>query len=155
MRSGGGGVVGIHGATVGMPTRHVDTEGWYGRLLGAEFADHPEPQSAVVRVVDAAHTILARGSAMKGMAQTGGGRCDYTWDWFDEWYNFQDHPREKGNDNNIHVLLAVDEASYHGGKHGPDHPVAWCHEFEAPGPSTRPSATLTTRTATRHLWPRS
>ena len=116
---GGGGVVGIHCAAFGMPTRVVDTEGWYGRLIGAQFSDHPEPQMGIVRVVDPSHTIIARGRGSKAM-QAGAQRR------FDEWYNFTADPR----DNDVHVLLTVDETSYQGGKHGPHHPIAWCQEFE-------------------------
>jgi len=121
---GGGGVVGIHCAAFGMPTRDVDTEGWYGRLIGAQFSDHPEPQTGIVRVVDPGHTLVARGSGLKAMKATAD--ATYTWACFDEWYNFTADPR----DNGIHVLLAVDETSYQGGKHGSDHPIAWCQEFE-------------------------
>lgn len=46
----------------------------------------------------------------------------------DEWYNFRLHPRQQAP--NIHVLLTVDESTHTGGKHGPDHPIAWCQEFE-------------------------
>jgi len=110
-----GGIVAIHCASFGMPSSE-----WYGRLIGAAFANHPEPQAGSITVVDPDHPILARGSEENAAA-----RGD-TWAWFDEWYNFKANPR----DNEVHVLLNVDEGSYHGGTHGPDHPIAWCHEFE-------------------------
>jgi type 1 glutamine amidotransferase len=46
----GGGFVGIHSAS--------DTEyqwAWYGRLIGAYFASHPEIQPAMVRIEDPLH----------------------------------------------------------------------------------------------------
>ncbi len=122
----GGGVVGIHGATVGMPTREVDAEGWFGRLLGAEFSDHPKPQTGVVRIVEPDHSIVARRSGGQPVVENAGPKRGHSWEWFDEWYNFRAHPRE----SDVRVLLAVDEGSYEGGKHGADHPIAWCHEFE-------------------------
>jgi type 1 glutamine amidotransferase len=42
----------------------------------------------------------------------------------DEWYNFQSNPR-----SNVHVVAALDEASYTGGDMG-DHPIVWYHDYE-------------------------
>ena len=60
---------------------------------------------------------------------------EITYTCHDEWYNFRLHPRQQAP--NIHVLLTVDESTYTGGTHGPDHPIAWCQEF-ALTPKTKP-----------------
>ena len=99
----GGGYVGVHSAS--------DTEydwPWYGRLVGAYFANHPDIQPARLQVVDRTH-IAAK-------------HLPATWQRVDEWYNFRAVPR------GVHVLLRIDESSYKGGKHGAEHPVAWVHD---------------------------
>lgn len=103
----GGGFVGIHAA--------ADTEydwPWYGQLVGAYFASHPEVQSAAVRVADPldASTLM----------------LPDPWPRTDEWYNFRTNPRLAG----VHVLLTLDEATYAGGEMGADHPIAWYHAFD-------------------------
>ena len=103
----GGGFVGIHSAS--------DTEydwSWYGRLVGAYFASHPEgTPTAAVRIVDPGH---ASTSALPAK-----------WVRTDEWYNFKASPR-----GSVHVLATVDEKTYSGGTMGDDHPVAWFHEMD-------------------------
>ncbi len=101
----GGGFVGIHGAT----TTEYDWP-WYGRLVGAYFDKHPDPQQAKVLVVDKQHPSTYF--------------LPDVWERKDEWYNF------KNIGTDIHVLLKVDEHSYTGGKMGDNHPIAWYHEFE-------------------------
>jgi type 1 glutamine amidotransferase len=101
----GGGFVGIHSAS--------DTEyqwAWYGRLVGAYFASHPQIQRATVRVEDLGH------ASTEGLPAA--------WQRTDEWYNFRNNPR-----GNAHVLATLDEATYSGGKMGADHPIAWCQEI--------------------------
>jgi type 1 glutamine amidotransferase len=104
---GGGGFVGIHSAS--------DTEydwPWYGRLVGAYFASHPEgTPTATVRIVDAGHRSTSGLPA--------------AWTRTDEWYNFRSSPG-----GSVRVLAAVDESTYSGGTMGADHPVAWFHEME-------------------------
>ncbi|KAI1271517.1 carboxylesterase-like protein [Xylaria sp. FL0933] len=104
----GGGFVGIHCAAAGMYS-----EPWYGELVGAYFAGHPEPQRGVVRVEGESkgHVIVS------GMPEE--------MEWLDEWYNFKVNPRGK-----VTVLLSIDEELYEGGTMGPDHPIAWCREFD-------------------------
>jgi type 1 glutamine amidotransferase len=100
---GGGGFVGVHAAT--------DTEydwAWYGGLVGAYFANHPEIQRASVHVED---------------PSTG---LPDPWQRTDEWYSFRTNPRESG----VTVLLTLDEASYAGGTMGDDHPIAWYHTYD-------------------------
>jgi type 1 glutamine amidotransferase len=101
----GGGFAGVHGA--------ADTEyewPFYGELLGAHFASHPEIQRAVVRVEDRTHRSTAE--------------LGETWTRTDEWYNFRTNPRSK-----VHVLLRLDESSYTGGTMGADHPHAWYRPY--------------------------
>ncbi|WP_276485619.1 ThuA domain-containing protein [Paraflavitalea pollutisoli] len=101
----GGGYVGIHAATTmeyGWP--------WYGRLAGAFFDGHPEPQDGVVMVADTNHASTRH--------------LPRTWKRHDEWYNF------KTMVSDLHVLLTVDESTYKGGKHGAYHPVAWYHAYD-------------------------
>ncbi|HSR25460.1 MAG TPA: ThuA domain-containing protein [Candidatus Eisenbacteria bacterium] len=103
---GGGGFVGVHSA--------ADTLydwPWYGALVGAYFARHPAVQPAALRVEDASHP------STRGLPDP--------WTWTDEWYDFRASPRPE-----VHVLLAVDESSYHGGGMGADHPVAWYHAYD-------------------------
>jgi type 1 glutamine amidotransferase len=123
----GGGIVGVHCASTGLGSSE-----WYGRLIGAVFTRHPEPQNARVIVEDHAHPILSGGTALpKGSREAGksfqleeGGLA---FDWHDEWYDFKTNPRSQ---DGVHVLLSVRETSYKGGHMGADHPIAWCHEFE-------------------------
>ncbi len=104
----GGGYMGIHAAS--------DTEyewEWYGQLVGAYFVSHPAIQEARLNVVDHDHP------ATKGLPDV--------WTRTDEWYNLR-----YVNDQ-VHVLLALDEASYLLGDGNPgnaDHPHAWSHEFD-------------------------
>jgi type 1 glutamine amidotransferase len=102
----GGGFVGVHAAADAL----YDWP-WYGSLLGAYFARHPAVQQARIRIEDTA------AAATRGVPDP--------WTWTDEWYDFRSNPRPR-----VHVLLTLDEASYHGGGMGADHPLAWEHEFD-------------------------
>ncbi len=104
----GGGYVGIHSA--------ADTEyewPWYGKLMGAYFANHPanpSDRTASVDVLDKNHPATA------GLP----GR----WERFDEWYSYRSfYP-------GIKVLMHLDENTYDNGTNGADHPIAWYHEFD-------------------------
>jgi len=102
----GHGFVGVHSA--------ADTEydwPWYGGLMGAYFASHPDVQPAVVHREDANHPSMAS--------------LPDVWVRTDEWYNFQTNPRDTPD---IHVLASLDESSYSGGTMG-DHPIAWYQEY--------------------------
>lgn len=102
----GGGFVGIHSA--------ADTEydwSWYGELIGAYFKSHPQIQTATVKVADRIHPSTAM--------------LPKSWVRTDEWYNFRANPRGK-----VHVLATLDESTYSGGANAPDHPIAWCHEYD-------------------------
>lgn len=102
----GGGYVGIHSAS--------DTEyswPWYGQLVGTYFHDHPSIQQATLHVEDAAY-------AKKVQLPT-------HWIRTDEWYNFRSNPRD-----HVHVLISLDESTYHGGKMNNNHPISWQHTFD-------------------------
>ena len=104
----GGGYAGIHAAS--------DTEydwPWYGELVGAYFAGHPQNQTATVKVEDHAHDSTAH--------------LPDEWERFDEWYNFRSNPRDT-----VHVLASLDETTYQAGGSamGIDHPIAWCQAFD-------------------------
>ncbi|HYG41277.1 MAG TPA: ThuA domain-containing protein [Cytophagales bacterium] len=104
----GGGYVGIHAAT--------DCEyewPWYGKLAGAYFLDHPNPdnvQKGKFYVVEKNHW------ATKGMPDE--------FERTDEFYSF------KQIDPSIKVLINIDEKSYRGGKNGDNHPMSWYHDFD-------------------------
>jgi type 1 glutamine amidotransferase len=100
----GKGYVGVHSAT--------DTEydwGWYGKLVGAYFLDHPKIQQARITTIDNSH-ISTR-------------HLEKSWKIEDEWYNFKDF------NPSINELLNLEESSYDGGKNGEYHPITWYHEF--------------------------
>jgi cytochrome c len=102
----GGGFVGVHSAS--------DSEydwAWYGRLVGAYFGGHPRIQQATVRIEDRRHL------STRALPQS--------WVRRDEWYNFRSNPRSM-----VHVLATVDESTYSGGTMEPDHPIAWCQDFD-------------------------
>lgn len=108
----GGGFVGIHAA--------ADTEyewGWYNRLVGGYFADHPginDPnpnvQAGVVNVVDGSNASTSFLPA--------------DWERTDEWYSY------KKMYDGVNVLLTLDEASYQGGLDMGTHPIAWYHDYD-------------------------
>ncbi len=102
----GGGFVGVHSAT--------DTEyDWpfYGALVGAYFAGHPDIQNGTIQIEDAGHPSTAS--------------LPRTWTRRDEWYNFQRNPRGA-----VTVLATLDERSYSGGTMAPDHPIMWSQTYE-------------------------
>ncbi|KAF2020353.1 secreted glycosyl hydrolase [Aaosphaeria arxii CBS 175.79] len=105
---GGGGVIGIHGAAAGMPGHQ-----WYNYLLGADFESHPPPELGRV-LVENEHHWLSQSLVAPGQ-------------WEDEWYNYRNHP---GDNQNLIILLRGDTSSFHGGKMGKYHPLAWCQDFE-------------------------
>ena len=102
----GGGFVGIHSAT--------DTEyewAFFGALVGAYFAGHPDIQTATIHIEDATHPVAAA--------------LPRPWTRRDEWYNFRRNPR-----GSVNVLATLDERTYTGGTMAPDHPIAWSHTYE-------------------------
>lgn len=123
----GNGIVAIHCASFAMQSSE-----WYGRLIGAVFDNHPEPQLGLVKFLDPKHPIMSRACvhhdnadrlAEQHQQKAHGERI-----WKDEWYNFKTHPRMTSA--GLHMLLGVDESSYKGGTHGEDHPISWCQTFD-------------------------
>ncbi|TDB66085.1 carbohydrate-binding protein [Arundinibacter roseus] len=104
----GGGYMGIHSA--------ADTEyewPWYGKLMGAHFANHPlnpGERTATVEVTDKTHPATAH--------------LPDLWTRKDEWYSYRSfYP-------GLNVLASLDEESYQNGTNGANHPIAWYHEFD-------------------------
>jgi len=102
---GGGGVVGIHGAA----DSHYGWD-WYGRMIGARFARHPEgtPKGALTRAELDHPSIRHLPAAFEAV---------------DEWYWFDDL------DPRLRPLLLLDPASI-GEKGANPRPIAWAHAFE-------------------------
>lgn len=102
----GGGFLGIHSAS--------DTEyqwPWYGKLVGNNFAGHPEIQQADLSITDSTH-LATVGLPTKWVRK-------------DEWYNFNTPFPE-----HLNVLITIDESSYEGGKMDGYHPLSWYHEYD-------------------------
>ena len=109
----GGGYVGVHSA--------ADTEydwGWYGKLVGGYFYDHPgihdkfpNVQPGVLNVVDP--TNISTKHLPKQWKRT------------DEFYSYKNF-----DSANVHVLITIDESSYNGGMRMGYHPMAWYHEYD-------------------------
>lgn len=100
----GGGFVGVHAAAC----TEYDWP-YYGELLGARFARHPEHQPGKAVVEDRGHPATRHLPAV--------------WEFTDEWYDFRTNPR-----GSVRVLVSADESSYKGGGMGADHPLVWCRE---------------------------
>jgi glucose/arabinose dehydrogenase/PKD repeat protein len=103
----GGGAVSIHADA------NADKAwDWKRDMVGGGlFDNHPPIQPATVEVADPEHPATDDLPA--------------TFEWSDEWYNFEQDPRE-----DVHVLLTVDESTYDGGQHGEGHPIAWCTNYD-------------------------
>ncbi|NGO09173.1 ThuA domain-containing protein [Streptomyces sp. HC44] len=100
----GGGFVGVHAAAC----TEYDWP-YYGELLGARFARHPDHQPGKLLVEDREHPATRHLPA--------------AWEFTDEWYDFRSNPR-----GSVRVLASADESSYDGGAMGDDHPLVWCRE---------------------------
>ncbi|GAB2973227.1 ThuA domain-containing protein [Streptomyces pseudoechinosporeus] len=100
----GGGFVGVHAAAC----TEYDWP-YYGELLGARFARHPDYQPGKLLVEDREHPATQHLPA--------------AWEFTDEWYDFRASPRDS-----VRVLASADESSYDGGGMGDDHPLVWCRE---------------------------
>ncbi len=106
----GKGFVGIHAAT----DCGYDWP-WYGELTGAYFRTHPPGQEASVIMENTDHPAMKPFRGMK----------IYTT--FDEWYSFNQNPREK-----VHVLASLDESTIRQQQNDSwkmgDHPLIWWQE---------------------------
>lgn len=108
----GGGYLGVHAA--------ADTEydwGWYARLVGGHFYDHPgihdsfkNVQEGLYNVVDQSHISTKH--------------LPKQWKRADEVYSFKKEPAD------VKVLITIDENSYKGGKKMGNHPMAWYHDYD-------------------------
>lgn len=103
----GGGFVGVHAAS----DCEYDWK-WYGNLVGAYFANHPQQQDALLNVKDGNHLATKH--------------LPTEWKRKDEWYNF------KWVYPHLNILLAIDENSYQAGrgKMGENHPMSWYHQYD-------------------------
>ncbi|WP_329414841.1 ThuA domain-containing protein [Streptomyces sp. NBC_00704] len=100
----GGGFAGVHAAAC-----TEDDWPYYGELLGARFARHPEYQPGRAVVEDREHPATRP--------------LPPVWSRTDEWYDFRSNPRAR-----VRVLAVADESSYEGGGMGADHPLVWCRD---------------------------
>ncbi|MFJ6853567.1 ThuA domain-containing protein [Streptomyces sp. NPDC091271] len=100
----GGGFMGVHAAAC----TEYDWP-FYGDLLGARFARHPDLQPGTLTVEDHDHPSTRHLGA--------------AWRLTDEWYDFTTNPRGA-----VRVLASADESTYEGGGMGTDHPLVWAHE---------------------------
>jgi glucose/arabinose dehydrogenase/cytochrome c551/c552 len=108
----GGGFVGVHAA--------ADTEyewGWYNKLVGAYFADHPGINDPNPNVQPGKITVVDKDNAATSFLPS-------PWERTDEWYSY------KKVNPDIKVLLTLDEDSYKGGLDMGTHPIAWYHDFD-------------------------
>ena len=108
----GGGYMGIHAAT--------DCEydwGWYGRLAGAYFLDHPGINDTFKNVQSGVLNIIDSTTAATKHLPT-------QWKRTDEFYSF------KKMNKDVKVIMTIDEKTYNGGKNGDNHPMAWYHDYD-------------------------
>ncbi|MCW3108813.1 MAG: hypothetical protein JWQ09_3319, partial [Segetibacter sp.] len=108
----GGGYVGVHAA--------ADTEydwGWYGRLVGGYFYDHPGIHDTFPNVQEGVFNVVDQtNNSTKHLPKQ--------WKRKDEFYSF------KKLSNDTKVLITLDETSYKGGMRMGTHPMAWYHEYD-------------------------
>ncbi len=113
----GGSVIGIHGAggdpTWFPPPHSAAVWKWYvDTLWGAQFMMHSEIMPGDIHIEDTASPIT------KGLPEH--------WQRKEEWYAFEQNPREKPG---FHIIAKVDEKTYTPGiaTMGADHPLIWWH----------------------------
>ena len=108
----GGGYAGLHGSGGDF---YYDWDWYADTLLGARFKSHPRSpqfQAAKLKIDDRKNPIVRSLPA--------------EWTMTDEWYSFQNDPRQKG----AQILVTLDESTYNpvAGKldlHMGDHPIGW------------------------------
>jgi type 1 glutamine amidotransferase len=109
---GGGGFMGVHSPSVVAYGENRPTYWpWYEGLVGAYFANEAGFQNATIVVEDREHPSTAH---LPGR-----------WQHYDEVYSFHSNPR-----GNVNVLLSFDVSSVRGTTMGPDHPIAWYHDYD-------------------------
>ena len=108
----GGGYMGIHAA--------ADTEyewGWYNRLVGAYFSDHPGIRDPHPNVQEGKINVTDRKHPSTNFLPE-------VWARTDEWYSYKSlYP-------DVKVLMDLNESSYQGGLDMGFHPIAWYHEYD-------------------------
>lgn len=97
----GGGFMGVHAAA-----DSGYTWPWYGELVGAWFARHPEGLQSV-------RVVFENGAGPDGLRE---------WNVTDEIYDYRRNPRPL-----VQVTASIDPASHPDGGMDDDHPIAWCH----------------------------
>lgn len=97
----GGAFMGVHAAA-----DSGYTWPWYGDLVGAWFARHPEGLQSV-------RVVFEHGAGPDGLRE---------WRVTDEIYDYRRNPRSF-----VQVTASIDPASHPDGRMGDDHPIAWCH----------------------------
>ena len=97
----GGGFMGVHAAA-----DSGYTWPWYGDLVGAWFARHPEGLQEV-------RVVFENDVGPDGLRD---------WRVTDEIYDYRRNPRPQ-----VQVIASIDAASHPTGGMGADHPIAWCH----------------------------
>lgn len=143
--SGKSGIVGVHAALGAMQSKEVDPTGYYGRLLGAAFTEHPAAQLGRVIIKAPQHPVVQ--PFLKAVSSPSEASLpEPSFSRFDEWYNYQpascavvaaQQPpttESASKKDAPRILLAADETTYEGGKHGEHHPIAWTWpDFEGTG----------------------
>jgi len=104
----GGGFVAVHGALAGAEATEGDWP-WYAALLGTTFVNHTPVVPGVIKIEDTNNPSTAK--------------LPLRWPHAEEWYFFSSNPRDK-----VHVLAAVDEASFLRTPINQDHPISWCRD---------------------------
>ncbi len=97
----GGAFMGVHAAA-----DSGYTWPWYGELVGAWFARHPEGLQSV-------RVVFEHDAGPDGLRD---------WRVTDEIYDYRRNPRPFAQ-----VTASIDPASHPDGSMGDDHPIAWCH----------------------------
>ena len=106
----GKGFVGIHNAAAYV----LWNSDWYTRLVGARFLSEVTPEPMTFQVLNHTHPSTAT--------------LPDIWPWTSHVFNFTPNPKVNG----VTVLVNLDETSLSCscGEMGPDHPIAWYHEYD-------------------------
>ncbi|CAK7215976.1 hypothetical protein SBRCBS47491_002674 [Sporothrix bragantina] len=129
------GIVGIHAALGAMQSVTANPTGFYGRLLGGVFTEHPDPQLGRVIIKAPQHPVI-KPFLQRVSSSYEASAPEPSFSHFDEWYNYQptscsvvtaNQPLnvQGTSETGLDILLAADETVYEGGKHGENHPIAW------------------------------
>lgn len=144
----GGGFVGIHGAAA----TEYDWK-WYGKMVGAYLDGHPSVQPASISRLDDAHPATSqlpnswkitdewynfKPVPPNDKVYVTGAEGNYTHSSTDSSEAAINVPKnlrwtydslQPFLSEDCKVLLALEESTYKGGKHGKSHPLSWCQEY--------------------------